>query len=335
MEGQLDPVLRYYPIGQLRAARRAERGFVNENWILETTQGRYFVKRRHPRLREPAMIQAQHDLIGWLRNAGFPAPTIVPTNAGESFLAVGGELYDVQLYIDGQPYDPGRRAHLEEAALTLARYHRLVTGFAPEALCTLGELYSPAILRATLTSLAERWQLQQDGDLAKLQRQLQAHLASLENGLAGHRPLPHLVIHGDYYADNLLFTGDRIAGVVDYDKARWQPRVVELAEALIYFASPRAGDFKHLVYPGVLESEPLACFLQSYASVSTLDKSEMAALPEYVRCIWLSVSLQRLLERASRPAGASTALQEVLALGNSAQSNAGQMIEACRSALRE
>jgi homoserine kinase type II len=333
MEGELKRVLAHYALGELRDARRAEQGFVNANWIVETTRGRYFLKRRHPRLRQPDLIRAQHQLIGRLQQAGFPAPTVVPTIRGDTVLLVDGELYDIQEYIEGEPYHHDRPSHLEEAALTLGRYHIYVGGFAPQALCRLGELYSPSIVSGTLSNLAEAWQLHRDPGLAEIARGLEAHAADLAARFAGHGALPHLVIHGDYYADNLLFDGDRIVGVVDYDKACWQPRLVELAEALIYFASPRPGHLKHLVYPGFLNWEPFFDFLRSYAQTFVLKEKEIGALPDYVRCIWLSVSLKRLLDKGPRPSEALEALQEVLALGDWAEANAQQMVEAAHSAM--
>jgi homoserine kinase type II len=332
-EGELKRVLGRYPLGELRDARRAEQGFVNENWIVETARGRYFLKRRHPRLRRPDLILAQHELIGRLQRAGFPAPTVVPTISGDTVLLLGGELYDIQEYIEGEPYDHERLAHLEEAALTLGRYHIHVEGFAPQALCPLGELYSPPIMRRILSGLTAAWQLDRDPDLAETAQRLEAHAADLAGRFAEHRALPYLIIHGDYYAGNLLFESDRIIGVVDYDKARWQPRVVELAEALIYFASPRAGHLQHLIYPGFLNWEPFFHFLQGYGQAAVLKEEEMGALPDYVRSIWLSMSLKRLLEEGSRPTEALEALQEVLALCNWAEANANQMVEAAHAAM--
>jgi homoserine kinase type II len=333
MEGQLERVLRCYPLGELRDARRAQQGFVNENWIVETTQGRYFLKRRHPRLRQPHLIRAQHELIGRLRQAGFPAPTIVPTLRDETFLVLEGELYDIQEYIEGQPYDHERLAHLEEAALTLGRYHTCVKGFATQALRCRGELYSPAIAGRTLTSLIEAWQLDRDAELAETAQELKAQVTELATLFARHAVSPYVVIHGDYYADNLLFEGDRIIGVVDYDKASWQPRVVELAEALIYFASPRPGHMKHLVYPGFLDPDPFGGFLRGYASRLVLKSEELHALPDYIRCIWMAVSLQHLSEKRRRPDEALEALQEIIALADWAQANAHLMIGAAHSAM--
>jgi homoserine kinase type II len=341
-------VLACYDVGQFKAAHRIERGFVNENWIVETTQGRYFLKRRPPHLRQPdapavalavaiAVIRAQHALMARLRERDFPAPAVAPTIHGETLHVAGDEFYEVHEYIEGEPYDHGRPAHLAEAAVTLGRYHTCVQGFAPRALRDLGELYTPAILKANLSKLSEAWSLQPPASdfqppTSNLQ-QLEAHVADLAARFAqapALGSLPHLVIHGDYYAGNLLFEGDRIAGVVDYDHARLQARVVELAEALIYFASPRPGHLKHLVYPGFLQWEPFTRFLRHYARVVTLEENEVRALPDYVRCIWLAISLQRLWEKGARPAWGTQALQEVLALGDWARANAQRMSESAR-----
>jgi homoserine kinase type II len=332
---ELARVLGCYQLAELKAAWRSERGFVNDNWIVETTQGRYFLKHRHPSLCQPDLSCAQHALITWLRQGGFPAPALVPTVEGETLLLLDGQCYEVQVYIEGAPYDHDRPAHLEEAAVTLGHYHTLVAGFAPAALCGLGDLYHPTILSAKLASLTQAWEVHRDPDLAPIVSQLAAQAADLATRFAGHGTLPQLVIHGDYYAGNLLFDGERVVGVLDYDKARWQPRVVELAEALIYFASPRPGHLKHLVYPGVLNWEPFTRFLQAYARHVIPNEHEARALPDFIRCIWLQIALQRLLENRPRPGWAREALQETLALGNWASANAPQMIETSHLATEE
>ncbi len=331
VRAELAKVLGHYALGELRTTQRIEQGFVNDNWIVTTDKGRFFLKRRNPALRQPNVIRAQHDLMAWLRETGFPTPQVFPTTQGDTLLALAGQFYEIHEFIVGKPYDHDRPAHLAEAAGTLGRYHVDIQGFAPQALRRLGELYSPQISRSVLMKLVEGWQLDQDLSFATVVRRLTAHVAELTHRFAGHGVLPHLVIHGDYYAGNLLFDGDRIVGVVDYDKACWQPRVVELSEALIYFASYRPGHLKHLVYPGFIRWRPFALFLQNYARATTLVATEVRALPDYVRCIWLQMSLIRLLEKGPRPRKALEALREVLALADWARANAQLMIDICHS----
>jgi homoserine kinase type II len=244
-------------------------------------------------------------------------------------LVLDNRCFEVQDYIEGRPYDHGRPQDLAEAALTLGQYHTLVRGFTQHAPCQSGPLYGPETLAQNLDHLVRAWQLDGEPELAGRLSQLATQGHSLAERCDEHGTLPPLVIHGDYYADNLLFNGDRIIGVVDYDKARWQPRVVELAEALIYFASPRPGQLKHLVYPGALQWEPCERFLDAYASVVTVTADEAQALPDYIHCIWLQVSLQRLLEQGPRPAWAAEALRELVTLSNWAGTNSHRITEVC------
>lgn len=324
-------VLVHYDLGELRSAQRVERGYVNQNWVIQTTRGQYFLKHRHPELRNREVIGAQHALMDHLRKSGFPAPIILPTASGETLLVLDDEFYEIQGYIEGTPYEEAKLAHFQEAAIMLGRYHGCVRGFAPSALCHMGDLYDPPILTKNLRSLKAVWIRDQGPALAKMDRRLESHEEELRSRFALHEELPHLVIHGDYHGANLLFDGDRIVGVVDYDKARWQPRIVELAEVLIYFASSQPGHLKHLVYPGFLEWDKFTSFLHHYACAESvsLKEEEVRALPDYIRCIWLSISLQRLLEKGHQPAEALEALQEVLSLGEWSAANRQRMIEIC------
>ena len=187
-------MLNHYSLGPLQAAWRVERGFVNENWVVETTQGRYFLKRRHPELRRPEVIRTQHALMHWLRRRGFPAPRVLPTTCGETFLVLGDDLYEIHTYIAAVPGNPNCPAHRAEAAATLACYHALVRGFAPQTLQRLGDLYSPAFLRARLAALVEAWRLADDPALTLFFSRLEEHAADLAARYAGPVSYTHLTL---------------------------------------------------------------------------------------------------------------------------------------------
>jgi Ser/Thr protein kinase RdoA (MazF antagonist) len=333
MESQLERVLRQYPVGSLTDARRLQQGSVNENWVAITPRGRFFVKRRHPSYHHQGLLRAQHALIEHLRRRRFPAPRIVRTLADETILTLNGQWYEIQEFIDGEPYDRHRAAHLEQAAVTLGMYHRCVRGFEAGAFRSLPDLYSPATANKLLQRLIDAGRPVRDSALSDVAGRLEAEVHDLADHFGGHPTPPRLVIHGDYYADNLIFSGDRIVGVVDYDRARLEARVAELAEALIYFASPQTPHLRHVVYPGFLEWEPFYRFLQSYGQAVSLRGEEAQALPDHISIIWLSWSLRRLLERGPRPDGVAEALQEVCSLVDWARANGPQMVDAAQTAM--
>ena len=335
MEGQLEQVLQHYPLGQLTSACRIEQGFVNDHWMLTTTKGRFFLKRLNPLLRQSHLIRTTHQLVQHLRRADFPAPRIVPTRTGHTLLVLDSEWYEIQEYVEGGSYNHDRPTHLQEAAITLGRYHACVEPFAPQALRSLGDLFTPPVIRNNLGNLIDACGMDQERDYAGLAGRLNTEISHLAVRFAVHETLRQLVTHGDYYGGNLIFEGDRIVGVVDYDKARWQPQIAEVAEALIYFASPRSSHMIHIVYPGFLEWEPLSRFLQSYSRSRPLKEREIHALPDYVEAVWLSMSLLRLWERGLDPEHTVEALEEVLSLAEWAKANAAQMIEAGHAAVIE
>jgi Ser/Thr protein kinase RdoA (MazF antagonist) len=333
IEGGLEYLLSHYAVGRVIDAQRLEQGFVNENWKITTSRGRFFLKRRRATPGQASLVRAQHELIEYLGHQGFPAPSLMRTAAGETILTHDHCWYELQEYIDGEPYDHDRASHLQQSALTLGVYHSCVRGFAPRALCASGELYTPGSVGEMLERLGEAWQAERDPALAGLIQPLEMHVQELTVSFAGHGVLDRLVIHGDYYADNLIFKGDSIVGVVDYDRARREPRVAELAEALIYFSSPRRGQTRHIVYPGFLLWEPFSRFLEAYHDAHALEEADARALPDYVRAIWLYWSARRLLEAGARPDHALEALQELSSLVDWARDNADSMTEAALSAL--
>ncbi len=340
MENEIRRVLHNYDLGELISARLIERGFVNQNWIIETTHGQYFFKRRHPDLRNPDLILTQHALIRHLRHLGFPVPEILTATSGDTLVALDGEFYEIQEFIEGSYFQHTKLAHLQEAAIKLGNYHACVQGFKPLELQDTGTLYDPAFLTGYLAELKDSLGGERDVLMQQIVQELETHAKDLTICFDKHDDLPHLFIHGDYHAGNLIFDDNHIVGVVDYDKACWQPRVVEVAEALIYFSSPRPGHLKHLVYSGFLEWDKFTRFLRYYlqgigseAEDMVLRKNEVLALPDYIRCIWLCNALRDVHKKKCRFAKTSEALMELLALGNWSEANRQKMIKATRKAI--
>ena len=323
---EIADLLTHYDLGELLSCNRVEHGYVNENWFIDTTTGRYFLKRRHPSLRDPHRLSAQHVLIQRLNAAGFPAPAIIPARDGSTFLDLDEETYEIHSYIPGAIGDVRRPAHFTAAARTLGWYHATVEGFNHQDLHPRRR-YDPSILAQIVARLVDDWRGQTSPALDRLLGELQAHVEDLASHFQQHRQLPELVIHGDYYTENLIFQGDVVAGVVDYDLARWTWRVVELAEALIYFAAERPGRLKHVVYPGVLDLSAVQRFLAAYQEMVSLSNAEIGALPHLVRMIWLCASLAPPLGPRLNLEQAPQALPEILLLAGWAQAHSSDIVE--------
>ncbi len=327
VEEGIPRVLAHYDLGEFRSCRRIEHGHVNENWRIETTAGRYFLKHRRANLNDPHLIAAQHALIQHLRRAEFPAPALVLTRHGSTFVELKGEICEIHEYIPGVLCDRARPAHFAAAAGTLGRYHETVGGFNHPNLHRGRQRYGPTALSRIIDGLVTDWRGQTTSKVERLINELNKHAGDLMARFAGFGELPQLVIHGDYYAGNLIFQGDTVAGVVDFDQAHWAWRAMELAEALIYFTAECSGEFQHIVYPGVLDLDGVCQFLGAYCEKARPSEAEIRALPHMVRTIWLCASLAPPLEPPMSFEAAAQALPEVLALAGWGEVHAPDIVE--------
>jgi Ser/Thr protein kinase RdoA (MazF antagonist) len=180
-------------------------------------------------------------------------------------------------------------------------------------------------LASIVSRLAREWQGSTNAQIASLSRLLLAHQADLEGCFGECGAWPELVIHGDYYAENLIVRGDAIVGVVDYDLAHWCWRALEVAEALIYFACEPEQRLEHIVYSGALDLGAVERFLVTYATVIRLLDAEVRALPHLVRTIWMCAALDPPLRPRPSAQAAPQVLPEVLDLADWAQAHAAEM----------
>lgn len=324
---RLADVLAHYDLGVFKTCRRIEHSYVNETWAVETAAGQYVVKRRHPALSRPLLIMGQHALVQHLCAMRFPAPHIVATVRGATFVELDQEIYEVQKYVSGALCDPALAAHRKTAARTLGWYHRAVEGFDHPAFHRDRERYGTRALDRILNALQEAWKARWTPELDHLYQALCRHADDLRAQYKGFGHLRELVIHGDYYAENLILKGDAIAGVVDYDLAHWCARALELAEALIYFAREPKSRFKHIVYPGVLDLGLIEEFLASYSDLVDLSVAEVYALPNLIRTIWLCASLDPPLRPRISAETAPQAVPEVLALADWAMVHTSEIVD--------
>ncbi len=328
----LSTILAEYELGRSRRCVHIERGYVNEKWLLETERGQYLLKRRHCSLRKPSLVQAQHGLVQHLCNSGFPAPGLVRTRRSRTYLAHGGEIYELQEFVNGDPFDAAEPAHLVSSARMLAFYHNVVKGFDHPALHRPVERYGSVALSRTVKGLLKSWRVSMTPKMESLLNGLERHVQEIEDRYLAYRQLPELVIHGDYHGAHLVFQEDRIVGVVDYDQAHWCSRVMEVAEATIAFCTDPGLQLKHIVYPGVLDLDLVQSFLAVYQEEVPLSEVEIRALPDMIRTIWLCAALDPPLELPLSLEAAPSALPEILILADWAAANESEIAQICLAA---
>jgi Ser/Thr protein kinase RdoA (MazF antagonist) len=213
--------------------------------VVEIGDTRYVLRRQPPDL-TLADARFRHAFMARLTAAGLPVPALLSAADGHTWALVGDGVYELQTYLDGHPFlssGAASGARLEAAASTLGRLHQASADFVwqphiwPEerSVANVATLYVNLIVSAAendILSPATRHGLTRvaEGCAARVEQ------ASIALQMAD---APQLHIHGDYQPHHLAFAEPDVSAIYDFDAARYELRLIELAYSLLYFTGLR------------------------------------------------------------------------------------------------
>lgn len=212
-------------------------GTLNWNFSIDTDGGKYFVRRCRDDL-ETERIKGEHALLRWVDERGIPAPVPEETPDDLSLVHIAGGRWVVFPWIEGEVRARGSLSAAQ--AQTLGALH----GFVQSVLATHP---SSAGARATMTwdmgqsvallaavaaaaerSGAESWLRE---GISKQQRMLE-EMDVLPP--AAFDSLPVQLLHGDFHDGQVIWQGDAIAALVDWELWQLNPRAWELVRSLAF-----------------------------------------------------------------------------------------------------
>jgi homoserine kinase type II len=234
-------------------------GSVNSNFRLVARDGRAFFARLYE---EQGLdgARAELRLLDGLASAGVPVPQALERAGGEIPLH-DGKPFAVFPWVEGEIVCLARldAAHCREVGAALARVH-----VASPALPRLGPgRFQPADMLARIETV-ERTSSRDDAlaAAAEVKALLVAYRARREDGL------PSGVVHGDLFRDNVLFRGEAIAALLDFESVFHGPFVYDLLVTIAAFCFRDAFDL-----------ELAGALLGGYESVRPLEERERRLYP--------------------------------------------------------
>lgn len=207
---------------------------------------------RFPRLLETAR------LTRWLDGQGLPVSAPVPAADGRLQIEADGASMGLQREIEGALLDTADPAQVRAAGAALARLQDALAVY-PDAELVGGPAGPPQPLTARVT-----------GWLDSSAEHLPAAARDALRGLladAPPDPLPTQLVHQDFRSANVLCAGVEVAAVIDFEEARLDHRVVELARSTVVLGTR----FRNW---GPVSADVRRGFLAGYESVRALTPVE-------------------------------------------------------------
>jgi Ser/Thr protein kinase RdoA (MazF antagonist) len=259
-------LLAAWDVGQVTRVTPAAHGTVNAMFVVETSRGRFVLKRsRHT---DPVRADWEQRVIAHVAERGIPAPRPLVNSAGQFMTSTDRSLY----YLF--PYAPGTqvpRSELTERAAAamgrmLGRIHAALASMPLENARRRALLPERAETLSRMRRLID--QVQAIPYPNEFDRAMVARLQGMYRWLTSSpppRPVPTRlqVVHCDYQETNIFLddAAGEASAVIDWDDAAVAPRGWDIARAMTIMFG--------------LEPVRTAAFLRGYRAENCIDDEEL------------------------------------------------------------
>jgi len=274
--GELDAWLARYSVGGLVELAPIASGIENTNYFVTTSGGRYVLTlyERLPAAELPFYL----NLMAHLARAGTAVPAPVPDRTGALFSLLNGKPAGLIERVEGAPVLAPGVDECAAVGAALGRLHVASRGYRARLTNRRGPGWWRQAARAVKPFLGEE---QNALLVAELRHQ---------TGF-GKGTMPRGAVHGDLFCDNVLFAGDRVAGIIDFAFAATDFLAYDLAIAVNDWCIVRDG-----AEAGALEPARVGAFIGAYERQRPLTGEERDHWPSLLRAAALRFWLSRLYD---------------------------------------
>ena len=287
---EVNDMLKRWDVGLVRELAPMIGGSRTSPKLKLTAERGVFVLKRRPNFRaDLERIRFAHQVMISAGAAGLPIALAQPARDGSTFQVHGDGIYELFLFLNGERWKRApRQAH--EAGRALATLHQSALQMQwhghVNASCFHGNLMVVEALRRVPAAIAAAQPSVNQGEVAALCEKLSSlyQQASEQVDQLEYEHVASQVVHGDWHPGNILFDGERVSGVLDFDSARLEPAIADVANGLLQY-SIRAGPSRAVAqWPHELDEQLFSSFATGFANVGT------ATLNNFVNMVpWLMI----------------------------------------------
>jgi homoserine kinase type II len=261
-----------YNLGAVLSIKGIAAGITNTNYFVLTSQDRYvltiFEKNDFDEL--PYFVK----LMTHLAQHGVPCPAPIKDTQGVALHKLKGKPALMVSCLKGSDVTQPNLMQIKAVASTLANMHLAGLNFHEQSHNQRGQGWRKLTTQQVLPKLSKEQQL-------LLQQEL-----DYQHGL-DLTELPHGVIHGDLFRDNVLFDGDALGGFIDFYYACHDVLAYDVAITVNEWCTEEDGRF---------DKEKLNVFMQAYQAERPFESVEQSHWVALLRRAALRFWLSRLYD---------------------------------------
>ena len=225
-------ILSRYDLGVYTHSEAIQRGTVQTNYCIQTTQGKFVFRYYENRSKEAVLFES--DLLAYLTKQHYPCPAQVKNTQGAYVGVYRNKPYVIFEFLNGQPLEHPSAHHWQQLIQKAAELQKLTQGFRSQYTRHRWN-YDPDLCRAL--AWAEVTRIDTQSAYEKF-TWLARELTTLDLPLS----LPKGICHCDFHFTNVLFQGDELVALLDFDDANYTFLQFDLVGLIEYWAWPHTLD---------------------------------------------------------------------------------------------
>ena len=207
---ELETLLCSYDVGRILDYHGLKGGLANSSFKINSDQGSYILTICDEKNFDE--VRSLVKLLNLLKEKKFPTTKVVKTRNGDVVVKYEGKPVVLKKYIDGLVKDDLSTGMFLQLGQAIFNLHEIPV---PENLrghFSYGLEYFKDVIDAALDHPFRQW-------LKEKKAYLQYHIIE---------ELPRGLVHGDIFCDNMLYVGDRLEAIIDFEEACHYYKVFDL-----------------------------------------------------------------------------------------------------------
>lgn len=256
-----------FDLGKYQSIKLIKGGLVNFNFLLKTDKCEYIIRILGQKLTKGKQkrLNNEFELMEFLNKNKFPYLTPLPIklNNGKILHKINNKYFWVYKKLPGRSKTTIPNIYqVKEIAKALGTYHKYVKNF------KIKKNGFPKYLKWVLEEINNcNPKKNKIGDLALKEEDFFKKIVQRE--IKRNYSKNIIVSHADFDASNVLFKGNKIIGIIDFDDLDYAPRIRDIAVALRDSCTIR----------NKLDSKRNRIFLDEYKKVNKITKEEESLIP--------------------------------------------------------
>ncbi|HOX96771.1 MAG TPA: homoserine kinase [bacterium] len=269
-------IVKNYNLGEIDHFFLIKNGFMHSNYFIQANTGNFILRVYESRTDEQALLEAK--VLEKLKNSLVPVPKIIKTKTGELFSGLGKKRVAIFSFLDGSHVADAdvTISQIKSVGVNMGRLHKLLQGYKPKEVFSKPN-YDNNYVKETLEEIKKKH--------PTFPLKIEQRVLNVLN-LIRIPSLPKGVNHGDMFDDNVLFKGNKVSGVLDFDDCYYGNFLDDLGCALTYWCINEKIDYKKI-----------KAFINAYESEKKLSRKEREFLYEETLLIALVHVVHLLMDK--------------------------------------